>query len=69
MTTTAAAHPGSTSRSNQSLGENTLLTMQHIFPTAQARDANIKAFGSVQGAIDNTNRLAEHLIHLQAKSR
>jgi uncharacterized protein YndB with AHSA1/START domain len=44
------------------LGERTLVTMRHIFPNGAARDANIKAFGSVQGAIDTTNRLAHHLV-------
>jgi uncharacterized protein YndB with AHSA1/START domain len=46
----------------ESLGERTLVTMRHIFPNGAARDANILAFGSVQGAVDTTNRLARHLV-------
>jgi uncharacterized protein YndB with AHSA1/START domain len=46
----------------EALGERTQVTMRHIFPNGAARDANVEAFGSVQGAIDTTNRLAGHLV-------
>ena len=45
-------------------GERTLLTLRHLFPSAEARDENIRAVGSVQGAIDTTERLAAHLVAL-----
>ena len=46
----------------QALGERTLVALTHVFPSAAARDENIATYGSVQGAIDTTNRLAVHLV-------
>jgi uncharacterized protein YndB with AHSA1/START domain len=46
----------------EALGDRTLVTMRHIFASGAARDANIEAFGSVQGAIDTTDRLAGYLV-------
>jgi uncharacterized protein YndB with AHSA1/START domain len=46
----------------QALGERTLVTLTHMFPSGAARDENIATYGSVQGAIDTTNRLAAHLV-------
>jgi hypothetical protein len=40
----------------------TLVTLTHVFPSTAARDENIATYGSVQGAIDTTNRLAAHLV-------
>lgn len=48
----------------EALGDRTLLTLRHLFPSAEARDANIRMVGSVQGAIDTTDRLAAHLLTL-----
>lgn len=48
----------------EALGERTLLTLRHLFASAQARDENIRTYGSVQGAIDTTDRLAAHLLTL-----
>ena len=45
-------------------GERTLLTLRHRFPSAAARDENIRRVGSVQGAIDTMERLASHLVAL-----
>lgn len=42
-------------------GGGTLLTLRHIFPDGAARDHNIRTYGSVQGAIDTTDRLGEQL--------
>ena len=51
----------------QALGERTLVTLTHVFPSAAARDANIATYGSVQGAVDTTNRLAAHLVTMPAE--
>jgi uncharacterized protein YndB with AHSA1/START domain len=48
----------------EDLGGRTLLTLRHRFPSAEARDTNIRTVGSVQGAIDTTERLAAHLLTL-----
>ncbi len=48
----------------EEVGERTLLTLRHRFPSAEARDENIRTVGSVQGAIDTTERLAAHLVGL-----
>jgi hypothetical protein len=42
-------------------GERTLLTLCHLSPSAEARDESICTVGSVQGAIDTTERPAAHL--------
>ena len=46
----------------EDLGERTRLTLRHIFPSGAARDHNIASYGSLQGVIDNNNRLASHLL-------
>jgi uncharacterized protein YndB with AHSA1/START domain len=46
----------------QALGERTMIALTHVLPCAAARDENIATYGSVQGAIDTTNRLAAHLV-------
>jgi uncharacterized protein YndB with AHSA1/START domain len=46
----------------QALGERTLVTLTNVFPSGATRDENIATCGSVQGAIDTTNRLAAHLL-------
>ena len=63
-----ATRPGSTSSSLSRRAAHTLLTMCHIFATAEARDANIAAYGSVQGVIDTTNRLADYLLGMPAEA-
>lgn len=47
-------------------GNDTLLTLRHLFSSQQARDAQIAVSGAVQGAIGTTNRLADYLPVLAA---
>jgi uncharacterized protein YndB with AHSA1/START domain len=45
----------------EDLGGKTLLTMQHLFPTAAERDQCVQAFGAVEGGKQTLARLAAFL--------
>jgi uncharacterized protein YndB with AHSA1/START domain len=42
-------------------GDKTNLTIQMVFPTAEARDRVVKEFGAIEGGKQTLERLAEHL--------
>lgn len=42
-------------------GDKTRLTMRMVFASAEARDQNVREYGSIEGAKQTLERLAEHL--------
>ena len=42
-------------------GEKTLVTMRMVFASAEARDQNVREYGSIEGGKQTLKRLAEHL--------
>ena len=42
-------------------GDKTRLTMRMVFASAEARDENVRVYGSIEGGKQTLERLAEHL--------
>ena len=42
-------------------GDKTRITMRMVFASAEARDENVREYGSIEGARQTLERLAEHL--------
>jgi uncharacterized protein YndB with AHSA1/START domain len=42
-------------------GNKTRITMRMVFASAEARDENVREYGSIEGARQTLERLAEHL--------
>ena len=50
-------------------GEKTRITMRMVFASAEARDENVREYGSIEGGKQTLERLAEHLsARLSAKT-
>ena len=48
--------------------DGTLVTMRHVFVSAEARDQNVREYGSIEGGKQTLERLADHLsVHFAAK--
>jgi uncharacterized protein YndB with AHSA1/START domain len=48
-------------------GEKTKLTLRMVFPTAAARDLNVKTYKSIEGGQQTLGRLAEYLPQMSSK--
>ena len=42
-------------------GDKTRITMRMVFASAEARDENVRVYGSIEGGKQTLERLAEHL--------